>query len=364
MDQGSDALNRDFDRDISPVDRDISSVDRDAYDADERSASFVSPAEENVDTSDPEAIRANIERTRADMTSKIDEIQERLAPANLAEQAKEAVRDATIGKVEDLREATIGKVEDIMQSAGDNVEYARQSMFETVRSNPIPAALVGLGLGWLLMNRRSAPQQRYSGRGAPRSDRGSYRPDDESPRYYDRETRYGGQGNYSETRYAEGRYGGEQGIADRARETAGSVVGNVRETATDVVGNVRETATDVVGNVRETASDVAGNVRETASDLAERAQYGAQRVEDRVSNMMTENPLALGAMALAAGVAVGMMLPQTERENQLMGQARDRVVDQAQDVARDAMEKVKTVASDVAEQTKSTVQEQTSQMGR
>ena len=154
MDQGSDALNRDLDRDVSPVDRDVSSDESRAYDEDAYRGAGLTAADEAVDTSDPDAIRANIERTRAEMSNKIDEIQDRLAPSNLAEQAKDAVREATIGRVEGM-----------WQSAGDNVEYARQSMFETVRTNPIPAAMVGIGLGWLLMNRRSAPQPRYSGRG-------------------------------------------------------------------------------------------------------------------------------------------------------------------------------------------------------
>ena len=359
MDQGSDALNRDLDRDVSPVDRDVSSGERRAYDEDADRGAGLTAADEAVDTSDPDAIRANIERTRAEMSSTIDQIQDRLAPSNLAEQAKDAVREATIGRVEDM-----------WQSAGDNVEYARQSMFETVRSNPIPAAMVGIGLGWLLMNRRSAPQPRYSGRGSYRGDRWEaydrgYRAYDESPRYYDRETQYGGQRSYSEARFSEGRYrDDEPGIADRARQTAGNVAGSVAETASDVAGSVRDTASDVAGNVRSTASDVADRARDTASDLAERAQYGAQRVEDRVGTLMSDNPLALGAVALIAGIGVGLALPQTERENEWMGDARDRVVDQAQDVARDAIDRAKSVASDVADQATSSVQEQAKEVAR
>ena len=80
--------------------------------------------------------------------------------------------------------------------------------------------------------------------------------------------------------------------------------------------------------------------------------------------MMSDNPLALGAVALVAGVAVGLALPQTERENEWMGDTRDRVVDQAQDVARDAIDRAKTVASDVADQAKASVQEQAKEVGR
>ena len=84
-------------------------------------------------------------------------------------------------------------------------------------------------------------------------DRG-YRAYDELPRYYDRETQYGGQRSYNEARLSEGRYrDDEPGIADRARQSAGNVAGSVRETASDVAGNVRETASDVADRARETA---------------------------------------------------------------------------------------------------------------
>jgi len=47
-----------------------------------------------------------------------------------------------------------------------------------------------------------------------------------------------------------------------------------------------------------------------------------------------ENPLGAGAIALAAGAALGMMLPSTQVERQTIGQARDRVIDQAEGAIR------------------------------
>jgi hypothetical protein len=72
--------------------------------------------------------------------------------------------------------------------------------------------------------------------------------------------------------------------------------------------------------------------------MTRRARNGFERV-------MHENPLLVGAAAALVGAAVGLALPETERENELMGEARDHVIEQAQDVARSA---IKETAGDVA----------------
>jgi len=69
--------------------------------------------------------------------------------------------------------------------------------------------------------------------------------------------------------------------------------------------------------------------------------------------MLYENPLLVGAGALAIGTAIGMLLPETEPEHRLMGEAKDTVVDKAQNVAQQAIDKV----SRVAEQATNTAQE-------
>ena len=64
-----------------------------------------------------------------------------------------------------------------------------------------------------------------------------------------------------------------------------------------------------------------------------------------------------GVLALALGTAVGMAVPETQAEHEFMGEARDKLVDRAQDVARDTMEKVQRVAGDVMDEAQTTVQE-------
>ena len=82
-----------------------------------------------------EAIRGDIEHTRKKMSGTIDEIQERLSPTRLVNEAKETVREATVGKVTGM-----------MNSASDSA----QGIVERIKENPMSAAMIGIGAWWLL----------------------------------------------------------------------------------------------------------------------------------------------------------------------------------------------------------------------
>ena len=62
---------------------------------------------------------------------------------------------------------------------------------------------------------------------------------------------------------------------------------------------------------------------------------------------MENTPLVLGAAAALIGAVVGMSVPGTEAENQLMGDARDAVVDRAREMASTAADRVSDAAGDV-----------------
>lgn len=327
------------------------------------------PVIDESTTDETIAIRADIEQTRANMSETIDALQERLSPTNLKEQAKEQVREQFQEAKEQVREATIGRVENMVHNASDTVSEARYTMMDTIRENPIPAALVGIGLGWLFMNRSSRRPVRYTDRGGVTGTRGAYRGQpyyNTSQGYYDDRQGYSQQRPYYQDQrgYYDDRQGySEPGMMDRGRQAASSTIDRVQDRAGDLADRARETASNVTGNVTETASNLADRAQETASNLADQAQYQAQRVEDRFESALHSNPLAVGAVALAVGTAVGLALPQTDRENRLMGEARDNLIDRAQDMAQDTLGRVQDVASEVVDETKQTVKEQAREHG-
>ena len=300
------------------------------------------------------AAREEIELTRAEMTSTIDAIQDRLDPEVLSEhakdtahdvtdyaireakeaareitdhalmQAREAVRDITGQARFAMREATIGKVETMARTATDTAGGLRHTVMETIKANPMPAALVGLGLGWMLLNRPDGSSKTWSGSSRRQP--------------YDMwgDTNGGYPGATSATR----------GIA-AAQETAGSMADRAQETAGQVVGQVHGTAEQMIGQVQDTGAQVVDQVQEQAS----RAQTFLQR-------QMDENPLVLGAVAVAIGGVLAGTIRSTPSEDQLLGQTRDRLVGGAKELTEDTMHKVGRVVEEAQSAAKQEAKEQ------
>jgi hypothetical protein len=263
--------------------------------------------------------RRDIERTRAEMSETIEAIQERLSPTNLKEQVMEQVREQVQEAKDAVREATIGKVENIMQSAGDKVYEARRTVVDTIKDNPIPAALAGIGLGWLAMNMWSgAPNGAARTRGRVR---GQY---------------VGGQRYYGSGRmpYPNQRVSGGPSFAE---ETQGALSRTADRAAS-------------------AAGDAVDTVRETTAYYADQVQRQAEQAGEFVQETWQENPLTVAAVALAVGAAVGFALPQTRKENELMGEARDSLVEKAQGIAGDAMQQVRSAADQLADKAEQATQ--------
>lgn len=260
------------------------------------------PATDALLTEEDEAraheLRGEIADTREEISETIEAIQERLQPGNLVAQAGESVRNAATEKVTQMA-----------NRAGDAADQMLGSSFmETVRANPIPAAMIGIGAAWMLFNRRS----------------GAYAytyPRDDSYRSYETP---GGYGSYGDG--ADRVYGGTYGAVG----TRGTIDTGDGESAT-------ARAQDYAANVTARAQEFTGEVRENVRRTSRRAQV---KFEDVLRN----NPLALGAAAALVGAVIGMTVPSTEAENQLMGEARDSVVERARGLASDAANRVSEAA--------------------
>jgi ElaB/YqjD/DUF883 family membrane-anchored ribosome-binding protein len=248
-------------------------------------------------------LRDEIAETRGEMSETIEAIQDRLKPSNVVANAKESVRNATTEKVKQMANTA--------EYAADRV--MNNSFMDTVRDNPVPAAMIGIGAAWLLMKGRTE-SRRYGNGG-----------------YYD---------NQDDRTYG-GRY-------DWRTRTGGA---DVRGYGAEGVLGETNIDTEAGGGVGERVSEKVSDVASRASDYVNDARYRARRTTRRAQNsfdrVMRENPLALGAAATLIGAAIGMTLPATEAENELMGDARDTVVERARGVASDAAERVQNAAEQV-----------------
>lgn len=158
-------------------------------------------------------------------------------------------------------------------TTGD-VANSVDTLVEKAKNNPLPIALVGAGLGWLLL-----------GDGGP------------STRTIKRNARYGAQrvADGAEHMVDSAIHGAEH-LADSARHGAEYAADSARYGAAQVAGAVRHGAHNVAEGARHGAERVADNARYGAHSVAEGARHGAERVADNAR---------YGANKVASGVQQG-----------------------------------------------------------
>ena len=64
-------------------------------------------------------------------------------------------------------------------------------------------------------------------------------------------------------------------------------------------------------------------------------------MQDRVYTMMDDQPLVLGALAVAVGAIIGTAIPSTQYENRVLGRARDRTLSKAQELGEQQYENLR-----------------------
>jgi hypothetical protein len=226
----------------------------------------------------PDEILAEIERTRHDMDSTLSAIENRLTPGQLFDQGVEYLR----------------------HSGGH--EFV-QNLGTQAKNNPMPIALVGIGLAWLMASGKNPPA-RYS---------------------------------YESTSYG-------PSVGERASEL-GNKASGMASSAKDRISGTTQAVGDRMRQARESLTSTGQSARQRVSDLSDSARQQMDRARSGMDYMMREQPLALGAIGLAIGAIVAAMAPRTRKEDELMGDTRDRMLDQAKEAGKEKLEQAKEVAN-------------------
>lgn len=219
-------------------------------------------------TESPETIKTDIERTRQNMSDKIDQIQARLSPGNIKAQAQETVRDI----VRDSTESLTGYLSENSKDLGVTIAHA-------IKSNPIPAALIGVGIGWLLV-------ESYGGSRSSNQDESRQRNTWQRDDWYG-EARYAGatpssqyQGSGSQYQGAGSPYAGAQ-YSGSQYQSAGTQYGSAQGSTG---GYASSTSSDQPGWIQ----DKAANLKEQIGDKAEQLRDTVQQVGEQVSEKVGE----------------------------------------------------------------------------
>jgi uncharacterized protein DUF3618 len=253
------------------------------------------------------------EHTRAQLAATLDELRGRMTPGQVFDEVMEYARDGSVG------------------------EFAR-NLRRQVGNNPVPAALAGLGLAWLMMS---------AGRATHRGPSAAGTTDEWSA--------------------------GTRDVASRSWDDSARAMHGVRDNVADAAGSAADTARRAMDGMRDTLSGAAASVTDTASSAASRlsekakaagAAFGTvtSEAQSRVSSAASagrgwlsaaaEQPLVLAGIGIAIGAALGAALPVTETENKLMGEKADKLKERAGDMAAEQYKKAEDIAGSVYDHVK------------
>lgn len=325
-----------------------------------------------------EQLREQIEETRRGMGETIDAIQERLSFQNISDQVKDQVSEQISGAVESAKDAFYTKAGDIVNTVGRGFkELGKTDLAKRAQQNPTALAIIGAGVGALLI---SLLVDNKKSRRKTKSYNYDYDSSDDQVRYADssrRDLTSGESDRQGESMFQAAR----QGIGDTASsayESVSGAAGSAYEGVTSAAGSAYESLGNVASKTYEGVGSVAGKTYEGVGNVASKTYQGVTsaagfayekagdlggQVKINYDYYIEENPLAVGAVALALGAAVGFAIPMTQKENEYLGEYRDTVVEKAQATAQDALGTVKQMATEAQKVITEEVKSATSSQG-
>lgn len=195
---------------------------------------------------------------------------------------------------------------------------------EQLRENPIPIALIGLGVAWLAISQTRRSSAASSG-------------------------------------YPEGYYPTYEGYDEE--ETLRAKVRAKADAAKAKLADTAEKAKARLADAQTQAGDGIATARGKVSEYAHLAQdkageYG-RVARQRFDETLDHEPLVIGAIGLAVGAAIGAALPATPVERRYFGPARGKALD----AAKTQLDQVKDVAQRAYGQVKEELHRQTGPAG-
>jgi ElaB/YqjD/DUF883 family membrane-anchored ribosome-binding protein len=255
---------------------------------------------------DPSEIEAEIEQTRSEISESLSAIGEKLSPEQLKEDAKEIfdeAKEAVVDKLRDAKDSALQAANERLHEIGERARYAGEVTYGYARENAIPLGLIGLGIGWLLVSGRRRRNGGYEFR------------QDERRAFGSRDIDYGEDFDAPD-------WSGSRTPRGTAPTGFKRTMAETKERAAGVADRAKHGLEEGAQRARQRARELGHR----ANELGHHARERFVRAENSALDFANENPLAVAAAALAVGVGVGLLLPPSRREDELLGEVRDRLV--------------------------------------
>jgi hypothetical protein len=245
-------------------------------------------------------------------------------------------------------------VDEVMKVVRENGGDMGRNLGRTVRDNPLPALLTGVGLAWLMLG---------GGRPARWDD------PDEDPYGDDRRRpipvgdRLSGSERFDTGAAMGGGYASEgaagavprkpetSGFAERAADAASGVGARVSEAAEEVgarASGMAHAAGDALSGAGRSVRSASGAAGAGLSRARRRAGHMGSDARQGFDDLIEGQPLVLGALALAVGAAIGGALPSSQAEDRMFGARSERAKATLRRVASEEGRKLGATAGAVA----------------
>ena len=279
------------------------------------------------------------EQTRSQLAQTLDELRERITPGQLIDEAVDYAKDS-----------------------GGGV-FVRNLGRQTT-ANPLPVALIGAGIAWLMLSNGRQPANtasinRAAETAIDKARRSMADAGEQVGELGDKANAHAREvGNEASDRASDwvadtqGRItDARERFRDRAEMTRRSAEQSAQEgmsRASQAVSSLSESATSAYEAAKSRASETYGRVadqtKQATSEMGGAVSGLGQRTRDATKDLIQfckTRPLVLAGLGVALGAIMAALLPATETEDRLMGETSDQVKDQAREVAEDQYDRAK-----------------------
>lgn len=217
-------------------------------------------------------IQADIQRTRSRLDETLSAVEHRLDPKQLVDQGWQYLR-------------------------GHGATEYFVSLGDAAKRQPLPLALVGTGLVWLMLS--------------------------------DSRSRLSADSSH--------------GNSSTSTSNANSGLSHATETVKNAVHNATSKLAEKRDAATSTVADVGNKVSGAVTGTIDKVTHNAQRVKSSYEHMVEEQPLVLGAIGLALGALLAATAPRTRQEDRMMGGTSDRLFNDAKKFGGEKVEQAKEV---------------------
>lgn len=232
-----------------------------------------------------EEIKRQVDHTRAEMDVTIDALIDRLDPA--------AMLSKTIHGFLGGGSKAAGKSAKVAGKAGSSLAGMGENLLEKAKDNPVPTAMIALGAAWLLMSDDD---------------------DDDNP-LDDLES--------------------DPTMAEHATASGRSATAEIGHGVKSAASSVKHGAQEAYSAAEHKVEDVAHAAQRAGKASYRQVQRGLRKSKQGYHVAMQKAPLAVGGIALGLGLLCGVLVPESEAEDEWMGSTRDELLESGKETARE-----------------------------